>query len=439
MEKGEIIEALNRWNFWKRNIDVGISRDYTTEIINSLKYKKVTTVIGVRRSGKSYILRQVAKRLVESGIPKENILIVNFEEPKFEDADLKSLTKIYESFKEIIRPKGKPYIFLDEIQEVERWERFVRSINETREAYIIITGSSSKLMSKELSTVLTGRQLTYEIFPLSFMEFLKFKKVEIKTKRDIYLESENIKKYIYEYLEYGGFPEVTLADSEEIKRKIISNYFDTIINRDIVNRFKVRDTDKIRKLAKYYITNISSLITYRKISKFLGIPTETVSRFSSYMEIAKLIFFISKFSFSLKEQENSPRKVYSIDNAFFTTMGYRFMENMGKLMENLVAIELKRRESKNNLLKTFYWKNYQQKEVDFVIKEGLKVKKLIQVCYSIEDINTKERELKSLIEASDQLKCKDLLVITWDYEGEERFGKKKIKFLPLWKWLLGIE
>jgi len=198
-------------------------------------------------------------------VPKEDILIINFEEPAFEGSDLKLLLKIYDSYKEIIKPKRKPCIFLDEIQEVKSWEKFVRSLNERKEAYLILTGSSSKLMSGEMGTILTGRQLTFEVFPLSFKEFLIFNNLKIKNEKDIYLNADYIKKYVWEYVKYGGFPEVVLIENEEIKNKIIFEYYNTIINRDITERYKIRSIEKMRPLARYYFSNICSLITYRKI------------------------------------------------------------------------------------------------------------------------------------------------------------------------------
>lgn len=431
MEKTTIIEALARWNFWKKDVDTGFKRDYTDSVFNALKYDKVLTLIGIRRAGKSYILRQVAKKLIDDGIPRENILIANFEEPAFEGIDLQELLKIYDSYKEIIQPEGKPYVFLDEVQEVKKWEKFVRSLNETKEANIIITGSSSKMLSDELATVLTGRQLNFEIWPLSFEEFLKFRGIGIETEKDIALNSGEIKKMIYEYVENGGFPEVVLADNSEIKMKIIADYYDTILNRDIINRYKIREIEKIKALLKYYVTNIASQITYRKISKFLHMPTETISRFSVHFQSAKIIFFVPKFSFSLKEQDNSPRKVYCADNGFFNATGFRFMENKGKLIENSVSVELKRQNKE-----TYYWKDDQQREVDFVVKEGAHIRQLIQVCYDIGNFNTKEREINALLKASEELDCQNLLVITWDYEPEEKIKNKKIVYKPLWKWLL---
>ncbi len=437
MEKGKIIEALSKWNFWNKDIDTGIERCKTGEIFKSLKYNKVITIVGVRRSGKSYILKQIAQSLINKNIPKENILIVNFEEPKFENLELKTLLKIYDSFKEIIKPEGKPYIFLDEVQEVKNWEKFVRTLNETNEAYVTITGSSAKLLSSELSTILTGRQLTFEIFPLSFGEFLQFKNLDIKKQKDVHLNAEIIRKHAYEYIKMGGFPETVLIDDEEIKGKIIAEYYETIINRDIIQRYKIREIEKLKILTKYYITNISSPITFRSISKFIKIPTETISRFSEYLENAKMLFLVKKFSFSLKEQENSPRKIYCIDNGFFTSMGFQFRENLGKLMENAVAIELQRRKSENRLFDIYYWSE-NSREVDFVVKKSKKIQHIIQVCYNVENPVTKEREIKILLKASDKLDCNDLTIITWDVEKTEKIKNKTINYIPLWKWLLQI-
>jgi len=423
-----MIEALGRWNIWNHQIDSGIKRDITDKIFENLEYDKIITLFGFRRVGKSYVLKQLINAL---NVPKENMLVVNFEDPVFEDASLETLIKIYEAYKEIIKPKGKPFLFLDEIQEVPKWEKFVRALNERKDAHIIITGSSSKLLSEEFATLLTGRQLNFEIFPLSFKEFLRFKGINIESEKDIYLNTDPIKTYIHEYLKFGGFPEVVLIDNIDTKRMIFVNYYETVISKDIVGRFKIREIEKIKGLAKYYLTNAGTLITYRKISGFLNIPVETISRFSEYMQIANIIFFVKRFSFSVKEQENSPRKVYCIDAGLINTIGFKFSENIGRILENLVAIELLRRGGE-----IYYWKDQKDWEVDFIVKEGLTLKQLIQVCYNISNYTTKEREVKAIIKASDELKCKNLFIITESYEAEEEFGGKCIKFVPLWKWLL---
>lgn len=440
MEKEKIIEILEEWNFWRRERETGIYRDlYVSKILKFVKTDKVISIVGIRRAGKSYILNQVAKRLMESGINKENIVIVNFEEPEFENMDVKFLKKIYESYLEFIKPKGKPFIFLDEIQEVKKWERYVRSLNERKEAFILITGSSSKLLSEELATVLAGRQLYFEIFPLSFKEFLFFKGLKIENLKDVVLNSRKIKALFFEYLKFGGFPEVVLGSDEEFKLRTLRSYFDDILTRDVIRRFKVKEIEKLRTLVKFYLTNISSLITFNKISKFLNLPTETVRRYTSFIETSKAIFFIKRFSYSLKEQENSPRKVYSIDVGLSNVIGFRFTENFGRLAENIVAIELIRKHSLNPNLEIYYFKDCQGRETDFVLKNDTEIKQLIQVCWDISDFGTKEREIKGLLKGMKEFGLKEGLIITEDLEREEKIGDKKIIYMPLWKWILSQE
>ena len=374
---------------------------------------------------------------MDKKVEKERILIVNFEEPYFENADLNTLSEIHSAFLEIIKPPKKPYIFLDEVQNAEKWEKFVRSLNERKEAFLVITGSSSKLLSKELASILTGRQLYFEVFPLSFKELLEFNKLKIKEEKDILLNSLEIKKIFRDYLLWGGFPEIVLNKNEQFKRKVLLSYYEDIINRDIIQRFKVKKFDKLKTLAHFYLSNISSYASFNKISKFLHLPVETVRRFSSYIETSYLIFFIKRFSYSLKEQENSPRKVYCIDTGLSEIVGFKFSQNLGRLLENLVALKIKQMISQNPFLEVYYWKNqYGDKEVDFLIKEGKLIKSLIQVCWNIENLETKERELKGLIKAMNEFNLNEGIIINEEFEGREKVKDKEIIYQPLWKWLL---
>jgi len=436
MDKSEIIEILSEWNFWSEDRETGILRDnYVEETLNKLNLGKVVSITGVRRSGKSTILKQIVKKLIEE-TRRENTLIVNFEERRWLKLDLKFLNKLYESYREIIKP-SEPYIFLDEVQKLEEWERFVRSLNERKEANIVITGSSSRLMSKELSSLLTGRTLEMEIFPLSFREFLGFRDIWLRDEKDILFNASKIRSLFREYLERGGFPEIVLTKDRGYKREILWKYFDDIISKDVVERFKIRNPEKIEILAKYYLTNISSPHTFNSISGFLKIPVETISRYSNHLEISRLIFFLRRFSFSVKEQENSPRKVYSIDSGLSNAVGFRFREGLGKIAENLVFLELLRRNAKSKNLEVFYWKDSQHREVDFVVKEGLTVRELIQVCWNPENVKTRKREIRSLIKAGSELNCENLSIINENQEGDEEFKGWRIRFRPLWKWLLG--
>ena len=433
MEKDRIIEILSKWNFWNRDLDSGVLREeYLKTILNFIKTDKIISLVGVRRCGKSTLIKQIIQSLINKGIKRNSILMVNFEEPEFENADISFLKNIYEAYLEIIKPQEKPFVFLDEIQNVNQWERFVRSLNERKEAYITISGSSSKLLSSELSTVLTGRQIYFEIFPLSFKEFLIFRGLEIQDKKDILINSLKIKRYLREYFQIGGFPEVVLNRDAEFRLRVCRSYYEDIVNKDIIQRFKIKKIEQLRALARFYLTNISSLVNFHKAEEFVKLPVETIRRFSYYLEAANLIFFIKRFSFSVKEQENSPRKVYGIDSGIANSIGFRFNQNLGRLLENIVAIELKRRQAKFPLLELYYWKDNYNREVDFVIKEGLKIKELIQVCLSVGDKETKEREIQSLRKAMKILGIKQANIITEDYEAKEG----QITYTPLWKWLL---
>lgn len=434
MKEDDIIKTLISWNFWGERLEVGISRDaYVKEALCYLKTKKVVTITGIRRAGKSFISKQIVTSFVED---KNNSLIINFEEVRFDEAlDEKFLVKIYDAYLSVIKPNEKPLIILDEIQEVKSWERFVRSVNEKNEAYLIVTGSSAKIMGEELATLLTGRTLTLEVFPLTFTEFLQFKGLKIRTKFEFIKKADEINDLFKEYVSFGGFPEVILEKDKGLKLKILSAYYQDILNKDIVKRFKIRRIDKLERIAFYYLTNFSSPITFNSIGKFLRFEEKTVEIYSKHIESGKLIFFLRRFSSSIKEQENSPRKCYVTDIGFHNLSNILFSDKIAKIYENIVAIQLFKKEGKN----LFYWKDYSGKEVDFVIKRGLKINELIQVCYNIEDFKTKEREIRALIKASKELKCGNLLVITESKEAEEKIGNKRVKYVPLWKWLLENE
>jgi len=437
MQKEKIIEVLNDWNFWGKIQETGFPReDYLAKLLQFIDSGKIISIVGVRRSGKSTLIKQMAKNLIEKGLPDSNILIVNLEEPQFANIDLNLLIKIYESYLEIIKPRGKPYIFLDEIQNVKDWERFVRGLNEKKEAHLVVSGSSSKLLSEELATILTGRQLYFEVFPLSFKEFLYFKDIKISDKKDVLLQGLEIKQFLREYIQSGGFPEIVLNKDEEFRKRVLVSYYEDIVNRDIVQRFSIKKIQQLKTLLQFYLTNISASISFNSIAKFIELPVETIRRFSGYIETSNLIFFVKRFSFSIKEQENSSRKVYSIDQGLSNAVGFRFSKDSGKIAENIVAIELRRIQKITPLVEIYYWKNhYGDREVDFVVKEGSKVKDLIQVCWDISEEKTKKREIQGLLKAMDELQLQSGLIITQDDEAEEVINGKKVIFTPLWKWL----
>jgi predicted AAA+ superfamily ATPase len=434
MDKNEIITILEDWNFWKKSLETGIPRPFYLEKLKKfLLTDQVIVITGARRSGKSFIMRQLSKELINEGIDKNQILIVNFEDSRFIELNPKLLQQIYETYLEFLNPKDKPYIFLDEIQEVQNWEKWVATMQELKKAKIIISGSNAKLLSKELATLLTGRHLDITVFPLSFKEFLDFNGLHLKEELDFVSKRIEIKRLMRNYLEFGSFPEVVL---QKEKKEILLSYFDDVLNKDLIKRYKIRKPEKLKALAKFYLSNTSSLITFSSLEKSLKISADTIEKFSNYFEEDYLNFFLKRFSFKFREQEKSPRKVYAIDTGLVNTIGFRFSQNLGKLAENIVFLELKRKVLSSPDLEFYYWKDERHREVDFLIKEKLKITKILQVCWNIEDKETRKREIEALIKAMKEFDLSEGLIITEDYEGKEKIKNKEIKFIPLWKWLL---
>jgi predicted AAA+ superfamily ATPase len=438
MDKTKIKEVLNSWNFWVADLPLGKERNayYLQKMISLLQSNFIVVSAGPRRAGKSVLLRQAAHRLIQQGIDKREVLMVNWEDYRWEPLDLALLEQIYTVFREEISTGKKPYLFLDEVHRLPRWEKFVRTLHELQEAQLCISGSTSKIISDRLGTVLTGRHLDLVVLPLSFREFLTFKGQVIADELSMLANKTKLRQWLREYLEFGGFPEVTLAVPREQKLEILSNYFSDIIHRDIVEKYKIKDVSKLRSLARFYLSNAGSLISFNKVGTWLKETVSTVSRFSSYFEEVYLLHFLKRFSYKVKEQENSLRKVYVYDVGLANALGFRFRENWGKLYENIVLLELLRQKNENHDLELFYWQDIHHHEVDFVVKEGLKVKQLIQVCFNLDDFQTKEREIRALLKAMEEFQLPTAFLITDDDEREELVDRKTIIFIPLWKWLL---
>src|SRR3989344_2807620 len=324
-------------------------------------------------------------------------------------------------FKSIIKEQR------EELEKIEKEEKIIErtGLNKSKESLkypnilailgirrtkkIILTGSNSKLLSGELSTHLTGRYLDIILFPFSFKEFLKLKEVK-ENKVYTTQEKAEIMKTLQEYLEIGGFPE-----AYKFGKGMISKIYEDILTKDILLRHNISKKEEIKKLAKYLITNSSGEITYSKLARIFNIKhVSTISNWISYLENAFLIFRLERFDFKLKQQFIAPKKVYCIDSGLMNSIGFKFSENKGKVIENEVALELQRR--KGDSFEVYYWKDLQQNEVDFVLKRGKSVVQLIQVTYASSKEEIKEREINALLKSSKKLRCNALLVITWDYE-----------------------
>lgn len=402
--------------------DRGIERKSLAHIEKYLKLPHAVVITGVRRCGKSTILAQIMTKHM-----KDDYYYLNFEDERliqFSAAD--DFESLYQSFLELY---GKHQIFFfDEIQNIQGWERFVSRMIDSGFKFFI-TGSNARLLSRELATHLTGRHMNVEIYPFSFREFLDFNKVSIgKNMEYLTEERANIKNCLIKYIQYGGFPEYLKYGEKDV----LSRLYSDIIFRDIIVRHGIREVKAFQEISGFLMSNISNRISYNRIKDVFDLgSTNTVKNFTEYLENSFLIFFVNQFSFSKGIQAASPKKVYCIDTGLRNIASFRFSEDTGRLVENMVFLELKRRGKE-----IYYWSG--KGEVDFVIKEGLHVNELIQVCWNIYDEDKKNAELKGLIEAMDEFNLKTGLMITEDSNLEENIGDKKIKYVPMWKWLLEI-
>ncbi|OIO34568.1 MAG: hypothetical protein AUJ70_00815 [Candidatus Omnitrophica bacterium CG1_02_40_15] len=382
---------------------------------------KIISIIGPRRAGKTYLMYQLISRIKDI----TDVLYFNFEDERL-DLSAKDLNLILEAYFELYPDKEESgiFFFFDELQGIREWERFVRRVYDTVSRNIFVTGSSSKLLSKEIATSLRGRTISYELLPLSFREYLKFKGVE----EDAHSTrgKSRIVSVFDNYLARGGFPE-TVDMSKDLYEKTLRTYFEVMIYRDIVERFSITNPLPLKLFVKRLMANTAREFSVNKIfnsfkSEGIKISKDSLYNFLEYCQDAFVLITISNFSESLSKQ--IIKKVYSIDTGLTSTLSFTLSREKGSLLENAVLLELKRREKE-----VYYYK--ERLECDFVIKEKDKINQAIQVCYTINK-NNKERELNGLKEAMERFSLKKGLILTSNQE--KKIGTAEI--IPAWKWML---
>ncbi len=425
MDIRKLVEA----NPWWQDAKVpewlkGRPRSEYNMLVESASIREVTVITGVRRSGKSTLMYQMVDELLKMGVDAEQILFVNLEDSRLAKD---SLDDIYNTYRSSLNPDRKAFVFLDEVHRRVGWESWIRRHYDLgADCKFIISGSCSYLLKREYSTLLTGRNLTFEVFPLSFREFLDFRDIHVngdKVGKNIILDKSKhaVLKALKEYLELGGFPDVFFKE-KEFKVRVLSQYFDDILYKDIIDRHNL-NSQKTKDLALYLTTNFTSLVSLRNLRNSLGLSYESIKDYLAYYKEAFLFSTVDHFSYSIKEQKTNPSKVYCIDNGLRNAVSFRFSEDEGKLAENLVFLEMRRRGCD-----VYYFKG--KGEVDFIVKNRNQTLTAVNVSHT-DDVE--EREAKSLLEFKGKFpKTKELLVITKDTEKKEG----KIKYTPLWKWLL---
>lgn len=411
--ESEFINVVKFWNDWFINEEKLIPRDsYRKKNIDkSFGY----AFVGVRRSGKTSIACLNAPHLSQA------TCYINFEDPFFiNNHEVKLLELIPNIFKEIYKKQAKVLI-LDEIQNIPNWERWVRKIIDTKTFQIFITGSSAKLLSSELASSLTGRCLETRVWPLSFKEYLDFKN---KTKVSNY--NKEVENYILE----GGFPKVVLEKNQTEKNEILRNYLHDIIYKDIASRYEIRQLSSLQNIIQYLLTNISSKHSFNSLKNAFNINVVTAQDYALYCESAFLFFFVKKYDRNLKVQSRNPQKVYCIDTGLRQANAFYHSLDQGKLIENIVFIELLRR----NQEVFYHQENY---EVDFLILQSGLAVKAINVCY--DDLKNEEtylRETEGMLECLRMHGLSQGTILTKSRDTQERIDGRELIFKPVHKFLL---
>ncbi|HOO57249.1 MAG TPA: ATP-binding protein [bacterium] len=400
---------------------------------------KATVCIGVRRSGKSTYMFQIMQALMDKGVPRENILYLNFFDDRLHNLRHDSLGVISEAYYSLYPEKKnsqKIYCFFDEIQNVPGWETFVDRMMRTEKCEVYIAGSSANMLSKEIATQMRGRALSWEIFPFMFREFLDFKGIDAKdplsTKKRMLVQ-----KAFEEYWESGGFPEVAGFD-RELRIKTHQEYFHAVLFRDLVERHNVSHPQAVNDLSHRLMDNIASLYTINSLTGYLQslghkAPKSAVSEYMEWFEDAYFLFTVKIFDSSLARRNTNPKKIYCVDHAMVTSVSSGILVNSGHLLENLVFISLRRYHPE-----IYYYKTSTGKEVDFIVPKRGSGGMLVQVCESLADPKTKKREVTSLSEAMAERKLKSGTLVTKNETEQIKIKGGTIDVVPIWHFLLDL-
>jgi hypothetical protein len=385
----------------------------------------IKVVLGPRRAGKSVFSLMLLKSRTFAYFNFDDEILAS-EGGIATDELMKQLHAVYGNIKTIL---------FDEIQNLPNWELFVNRLH--REGYnLVLTGSNARLLSKELATALTGRHIPIEILPFDFMEFLQAKKYEIDLEYgSVPQKRGELLKLMDEYLIHGGFPEVVVSNIDS--KDYLEVLFDSLLLKDVVQRHKVKFSSQIGNLGSHLINNFASPYSLRKLQNILDLKSVTTTeKYVKYLEEAYMIFSLLRYSTKSTQRIKSPKKVYVVDNGFVSAKAIQHSPDKGRLVENLVFVELVKRGYKPNE-NMFYYKTRNEREVDFVLKKGVEISELVQVCYEARKSEVEQRELKALVEASNELNVKKLTILTW---GEKRIiesSGKTVNVIPLWEWLIG--
>ena len=426
MDKKTLIKQLIA-DFHTAPIRTLVERD----IVLPLDIEKIVVVTGMRRTGKTSLLLNAIQTLRQR-LPVEQLIYLSFEDERL-NLQTADLDLILQAYRELYpdRDLAQCYFFFDEVQEIQGWEKFIRRLDDSVTRHLYLTGSNSKLLSSEIATSLRGRCINFEVFPLSFSEFLRFKKVEpdlvtSKGKALIYTHFE-------QYLIQGGFPELVAIESADIRRKILQDYFDVMLFRDVIERYQEGNIAALKYFLKRLLESVSSPLSMAKIHnemKSVGLKVGKNS-LHDYLAMSEAVYFAliaNKYDPSIVRQSMAEKKGYIIDNGFLTQLTLRYQQDHGKLLENLIAISLRRQ-----TLNLSFVKGSQECDFVFRTKEGMIP---LQVSYDLSHPDTLARELNGLVKAAAFLKAQKGLVITLNETRDLVHQNLAVKMIPAWQFLL---
>ena len=411
----------------RRNLKIDFSTIHSS-------VKKVITVIGPRRAGKTFFMFQIMKELIEKGADITDIIYVNFEDERILPMRSSDLQLILDAYFELYEGKSRPIVFFDEIQNLDNWDKFVRRLND-QGLKVFLTGSNSRMLAREIATSLRGRTITYELFPFSFSEFVAAKGLSYD-KDHVYGKARHqVRQQFDAYLFSGGYPEITFLEDKSTRGKILQDYFNTIFYRDPVDRYKIKNSELLRQWLNTLMANVSSLISFKKIendykSRGMRLSRATLSTFARYVEDIYFGFFVEMYSESERKRHVNPRKFYLIDQGLHNYLTLTFSQNMGRILENLVFLELRRKG-----FQVTYYKSKSGYEVDFLSDKSGK-KMLIQVCFDLGHIETFNREKRAILAGIRELELKSGLILTLHEKREEKIENCSLQIMPVWEWLL---
>lgn len=425
------LEVLARWNRWGgAQLEPGVRRDVTDRLGPFLDSEETVALSGPRRAGKTTVLYQVIDRLESAGVPREAILHVNLEEPALAtDLGVDLLERAYRTFREEVHPTGRAYLLLDEVQRVPEWERWVRARTESEDLKVFVTGSSSALLSRELGSLLTGRHVTFQVLPLGFLEFLRFRCIDVPDRPELAGTPAPLQRALADYLRWGGFPQVVLAKEDIRRERLLQQYFDDVLFKDVALRHSVRDLPALRALAVHLLTHTASRMSYQRMAGALEVSLDMARSYASHLREAYVIELLSVFSRKTSIRTRNPPKVHAVDTGLRNAVCLATTPDRGHLAETAAWSAAARTDHDG----IFYGRGEGDREIDLVVRQRGAVRWLIQVCASGDD-HLPPRELAALTEAGHRFpEAQRVLVVDRAAAvGEE---VEDMAVVPLWRFL----